>query len=50
MRKNRRSGEMANQIFDTYKNTVMPHGKIIFKKSSDTAMEKMCAYTPSKYA
>ena len=25
-----RSGEMANRLFDEYKNTVMPHGKHMF--------------------
>ena len=28
----------------------MPHGKNMFKKPPDMAMEKMCAYPSSKYA
>ena len=35
---------MANRIFETYKNSAMPHGKHIFKTSYDMAMETMCSY------
>ena len=31
----RRSGEKAHQIYITYKNTVMPHGRHIYAKESD---------------
>ena len=41
---NRRSGEMSNSIFETYKNMIMPHGKNMFKIASDMAMTTMCAY------
>ena len=40
---NRRSGEKANIIYETYKNTVMPHGHHIYAKAYDTAKAKMCA-------
>ena len=36
------SGEMANHLFETYKNYVMPHGKHMFKTASDMAMATMC--------
>ena len=29
---NRRSGEKAHHIYETYKNTVMPHGRHINEK------------------
>ena len=45
----RRSVEMVNHIFDTYKNYFMPHGKNIFKTEYDMDMAKMCAYPSSKY-
>ena len=35
---------MANSLFDTYKNSFMPHGKHMFKTESDKAMATMCAY------
>ena len=44
---NRRSGEKAHDIYETYKNTVMPHGRHIYSKASDMAQATMCAY--SKY-
>ena len=42
---NKTSGEIYNRIFDTCINSVMPHGKNMFKISSDIAMKKMFAYT-----
>ena len=45
---NRRSYELENIIFDTYKNSVMPHGKNIVKTESDTNMATVCAYPSSK--
>ena len=30
---NRRYGEMANHLFDTYKNTVMPHRKHMLRQN-----------------
>ena len=48
--KNRRSSEMENFIFETYKNYGMPHGKHLSKTASDMEMETMCAYPSSKYA
>ena len=46
----RRYGEKANHTFDTYKNSVMPHGHHIYETSSDIAMATMCAYPPSQHA
>ena len=40
---NRRSGEIANQQFETYK-------KSMFKTAYDMSMAKMRAYPSSKYA
>ena len=40
---NRRSGEKENRIYETYKNTVMPHGCHIYAKAYDMAKETMCA-------
>ena len=37
----RRSGEKVHHIYETYKNTVIPHGHHIFAKSSDTAKATM---------
>ena len=31
----RRSGEKAHHIYETYKNTVMPHGRHIYAKAYD---------------
>ena len=36
--KNIRSGEMVSRIFETYKNSVIPHGRNIYQTSSDMAM------------
>ena len=47
---NRRSGDMPTHLFDTCKNSVIPHGNHMFQKSSDMAMATMCAYPSSKYA
>ena len=46
----RRSGEKANQIYETYKNTVMPHGRHIYAKTSDMAKATICAYPQSDHA
>ena len=43
------SCEMANPLFETYKNSVMPHGKHVFQKSYDTAITTMCAYPAYNY-
>ena len=47
---NRRSRGKANRIYETYKNTVMPHGCHIYAKASDMAKSKMCAYPQSDHA
>ena len=41
---NIKSCEMTNILFETYKNTVMPHGKYMFQTSYVMAMATMCAY------
>ena len=46
---NRRSGEMVNRLFETYKNSVMPYGNHMFHTESDIAMATMCEYPSSKY-
>ena len=40
---NRRSGGKANRIYETYKNTVMPHEHHIHTTVYDTAKATMCA-------
>ena len=35
---------MANQIFDTYHKSVIPHGNNIYQTASDMDMATMCAY------
>ena len=47
---NRTSGEKANRIYKTYKNTVMPHGRHIYAKASDMAKATMCAYPQPDHA
>ena len=46
---NIRSGEIAHQRLEKYKNYDMPHGKHILQTSYDMDMETMCAYISSKY-
>ena len=46
----RRSDEKENHIYETYKNTVMPHGRHIYAKVSDMAKAKMFAYPYSDHA
>ena len=41
---NRRSGEKAHHIYETYKNTVIPHGSHIYSKAYDMANAIMCTY------
>ena len=47
---NRRSGEKENRIYETYKNTVMPHGRHVYAKSYDMAKATMCVYSQSDHA
>ena len=47
---NRRSGEMSNSLFDTYKSAFMPHGKNMFQTAYDMDMVTMCEYASSEYA
>ena len=41
---NRRSDEKVNHIYETYKNTVIPHEHHIHAKVSDMEKATMCAY------
>ena len=47
---NRRSGREENPTYETYKNTVMAHGRHIYTKAYDMAKAKMCAYPHSDHA
>ena len=47
---NRRSGGKSNHIYETYKNTFMPHGSHIYAKAYDMAKARMCAYSQSDHA
>ena len=47
---NRRSGEKENHIYETYKNTVITHGRHIYDKASDVAKATMCSYPHSDHA
>ena len=38
-------GKKQIRIYDTYKNTVMPHGRHIYAKACDIAKATMCAYS-----
>ena len=42
--------EMANNLFNKYKNSVMPHGCHMNATESDIDIDKMCAYLPSQHA
>ena len=46
----RRSGEKSHHIYETYKNTVMPHGRHIYAKAYDMANDTMCPYPKSDHA
>ena len=40
---------MVNSLSETYKNSVMPHGRHIYVTASDMVMAKMCSYPPSQH-
>ena len=46
----RRSSEKSHNIYETYKNIVMPHGRHIYANVYDTAKATMCTYTQSDHA
>ena len=46
----RRSGDKTHHIYETYKNTVMPHGRHIYSKASEMVNATMCAYPQSDHA
>ena len=41
---NRRSGEKAHHIYETYEYTVMPHGRHIYAKAYNIAKSTSCIY------
>ena len=43
-------GKKQVHIYETYKNTVMPHGSHIYAKAYDVAKATMCAYPHSYHA
>ena len=43
-------GEKKIRIYETYKNTVMPHGIHIYAKAYDREKATMCAYSQSDHA
>ena len=43
---NRRSGKMANRLFETYKNYVVPRGRHIYATAYYMTMDTVCSYTP----
>ena len=45
----RRSGEKSHHIYETYKNTVITHGRHIYAKESYMANATMCIYTQSDH-
>ena len=46
----RRSGEKSYHIYETYKNTLIPHGRHIYAKASDMEKATMCTYPNSYHA
>ena len=46
----RRFGEKSHNIYETYKNTVMPDGHHIYAKASDMAQATICLYPKSDNA
>ena len=46
---NRRSNEKENCIYETYKNTFMPHGRHIYAKTFDMENATMYTYTQSDH-
>ena len=47
---NRRSGGKANHIYETFKNTMIPHGYNICAKSYDMSKAKTCEYSQLDHA
>ena len=41
------SGGKSHHIYETYENTVMPHGRHIYANASDMAQATICTYTQS---
>ena len=46
----RRFDEKSHHIYETYKNTVMPHGRHIYAKAYDMEQVTMCTYSQSDHA
>ena len=45
----KRSGERSHHIYETYKNTVMPHGRRIYDKEYDMENSTTCTYPQSDH-
>ena len=43
-------GKKSNRFYETYKNTVMPHGHPIYAKAYDMEKATLCAYSQSDHA
>ena len=46
----RRSSEKSHHIYETYKNTVMTHGRHIYARANDMENATMCTYPHSDHA
>ena len=46
----RRYDEKSHHIYETYRNTAIPHGRHIYAKASDMAQDTMCTYPQSTHA
>ena len=44
------SGKKSHHIYETYKHTLLPHGRNIFDKTYDMANAKTCTYPQSDRA
>ena len=42
-------GKKKISIYETYKNTFIPHGRHIYTKAYDTEKATMCSYSQSDY-
>ena len=40
---------MDNCLFETYKNSTMPHGSHMYKTASEISMDTMCAYLSTQH-
>ena len=47
---NRRSGENSNLLFETYKHSVIPHGRHLYATAAAMVMAKMCENPPYQHS